>query len=386
VAAGCLLAAAATPPAIGAQQSAAAPGDEPHVVELTRVAERTCDDPGGWTNLFFEGDPGVAAGAVALFTRIPGGGRVEAVQRETPTGETAYAIRSTVDGREHPVEIRTTEAGRCGTAEVSVGRSGAIARVQVSLADGYIYGRIAEHRAGVFTTGETSVRIEVHPATRAALGFDRLADLRVFVDADGDGSIRPLNQMNAAGDIRFSEETAGAFVLDGRGYIADSMSADGARLHLTSAADTPFPARGFQAPVLAGSDLDGREHDVAALAGRTVIVEFWSTECPFSEQARPEAARLAAELEARGGVYLSMARESDAGAIRAHLDAHPRKGIVLTRDDAAWERWNRMSATPLYYVIGPDGTILLREVGARAVRLAAGAAGIRPSLLSDAPR
>jgi hypothetical protein len=129
-------------------------------------------------------------------------------------------------------------------------------------------------------------------------------------------------------------------------------------------------------PPLAGKKLDGEAYRLARSPGRLTVVEFWSTECPFSERARPEAVRLAAALASRGAAFISMARESDTTAVRRFLAEHPRGGLQLVQDSATWRVWNPKTVTPLYYVIAADGTIRLRESGASAVRLAAAAAGV----------
>jgi thiol-disulfide isomerase/thioredoxin len=155
---------------------------------------------------------------------------------------------------------------------------------------------------------------------------------------------------------------------------------------MTRVGDVAAPVRGFRAPAFAGTGLDGTAYRLARRPGRVVVVEFWSTECPFSARARPEANHLAAAVAARGGLYVTMARETDRAAVRTHLDQHPRRGTLLLQDSATWSAWNPRTVTPLYYVIGPDGTVLLREAGAPAVRLAAAAAGVRlPGTAALAP-
>jgi hypothetical protein len=81
-------------------------------------------------------------------------------------------------------------------------------------------------------------------------------------------------------------------------------------------------------------------------------------------------------LQFAGGTYIAMSREPDADMVHVHLEGYPRTSVVLLRDEETWQRWNPETATPLYDVIGSDGRVLMRERGARAVRLAAAVAEV----------
>ncbi|HVS15704.1 MAG TPA: hypothetical protein VMV46_17405 [Thermoanaerobaculia bacterium] len=352
---------------------------EHRVVLLQRVAVRGCEDPGGWSNLFFGGGPSGSDGAVALFAELGGGERVEVLERQTTDGGARYTVRSSESGREHQLELGPVALGECATAELPLDRlegEGLRGRVQVMLSDGFVYGRVAEHREGILQTRRGPARLELHPRTRQALRFDRLSELQMFVDLDLDGVIHRTSTLTDPGDVRFSDDAGDAFRVGDERFVVESISADGLQLELSAVDDLPAPFRGFRAPAFTGVDLEGDRHQLADHGGRIVVIELWSTACPFSESVRPQALRLAAELEAIGGAYLSMARETDEGRLRAHLDDRPRPGILLVRENETWERWNPQVVTPLYYVIAADGTVLLREMGVTAVQLAAAVAGV----------
>jgi thiol-disulfide isomerase/thioredoxin len=374
------------PLSLEAQQIEDDPSGWEEVVDLIRVADRPCEDPGGWSNLFFEPTPGTPSEAVALFAETDLVPRVEVLQRQTLGGDTIFSIRSSDDRNEHPLEFMPTQTGRCATVEMPMASFDAGVRLQVLLADGWTYGRIAEHREGILPTAEGPTRMELHPRMRSAVGFDQLSELVLFVDQNRAGEMRRRTALDTAGQIQLSDEAGEAFLVGNERFSVDSVSSDGRRLHVRRVGDVTAPFRGFRAPVFVGTDIHGNLHHLDGYTGRTVVIEFWSTECVFSEQARPEAQRLAGELEAQGGVFLSMPREADVAHVREHLIDHPREGIVLPYDEATWENWNPQTATPLYYVIAPDGSIVLREMGASAIRIAAVAAGIDPDRLRSSPR
>jgi thiol-disulfide isomerase/thioredoxin len=356
--------------------SAPPEADRQRVVELERVADTGCDQPGGWTNLFFTGDADTAEGSVAVFAETASGLMIEVVRRDDGSGEMQYSFRVSPVRAEQVLEFAPTELGRCATAELHVEGVAHPLRMQVATAEEWVYGRIAEYRAGYMATDGFNARIEIHPRSRAAIGLNTLENVEIFVSRDGTDEIRTASQRLETGEVLFSDEAGEAFLLGKTAFAIDSLSTDSRRLYLSEIDDAALPYRGFEAPEFAGTDLDGNPHHLSDHLGEVVVIEFWSTECVFSEIARPQANHLAAELEATSGTLIAMARESDVEMLNVHLESHPRASIVLLRDEETWQRWNPETATPLYYVIDSDGRVLLRERGARAVRLAAAVAGI----------
>lgn len=132
-----------------------APGntDRDHIVELQRVAEMRCDEPGGWTNLFFTGNATTREGAVAVFGEITPGEPIEVVQRRGGDGEIRYSLRVSGIPEENVLVFGPMPLGRCATVEVQLeGRVHPI-RLQVATAEDYVYGRIAEYRLGHICDG-----------------------------------------------------------------------------------------------------------------------------------------------------------------------------------------------------------------------------------------
>ncbi|MGH7636113.1 MAG: TlpA family protein disulfide reductase [Gemmatimonadaceae bacterium] len=349
-----------------------------YVVELARIIDVPCSMPGhGWSNLFFAGDS-AAAERVAQFTDDAAASQVVIVERRAADGRRSYGVRTGANGTVTPIDVASTGTGvRCGTIELPVGHGDSLVRLQVAASETepYVYGRVAEYRVGRFAFRRGQARLEVWPANRGLLTFDELASLDVFAHVGG-GPLRRRTELDSAGSLRFGDAVAWGFVLDGQRFVIDSVTRGGARLHLRGGSETAVAERGFRMPPFAGRQLDGREYRLIQSPGRLTVVEFWSTECPFSERARPEATRLAAALALRGAAFISVARETDTAKVRQFLNEHPKGGLQLVQDSATWRAWNPKTITPLYYVIATDGTILVRESGARAVRLAAAGAGV----------
>jgi hypothetical protein len=346
-----------------------------HVVELDRVSDMDCDEPGGWTNLFFAGDPVAQAGSVAVFAEVAPGLPIEVVRRNDD-GEIRYSLRIPFRIEEEVLVFTPSRFGRCATAELRLEGVAHPLRIQISTAEEWAYGRIAEYRAGYFSTEGYRTRVEVHAGSRDAIGLNTIEHVEIYIGSDMTNPIRRFSEQLESGEVVFSDQVGEAFLLGRTGFAADSLSTDSRRLFLTEIGDTTLPYRGFVASEFAGTDLGGKAHRLSDHLGQVVVIEFWSTECAFSELARPQANQLAAGLESAGGTYIAMSRELDADMVRAHLEGHPRTSVGLLRDEETWQRWSPETATPLYYVIGSDGRVLMRERGAGAVRLAAAVAGV----------
>jgi hypothetical protein len=350
--------------------------DRQHAVELDRVADVSCDEAGGWTNLFFSGDPAAADGSVAVFAEVTPGFPIEVVRRIDHNRDMGYTLRVASTAEEEVLEFSPTQLGQCATAELQLEGVAHPVRIQISTADEWVYGRIAEHRVGEFAIDGQSARIEVYPVSGEAISMNALESVEIYVSPEVIGPVRRISERMESGEVIFSHLVGGAFLLGETGLAVDSLSADSRRVYLSEVGDAAFPSRGFPAPEFVGTDLTGKDHRLSDYLGQVVILEFWSTECPFSESARLQSNQLAAALQAVGGTLIAMSRESDAEVLQAHLEGHPRTSAVVPVVKETWRRWNPETVTPLYYVIGSDGGVLMRERGARAVRLATGIAGV----------
>ncbi len=101
----------------------------------------------------------------------------------------------------------------------------------------------------------------------------------------------------------------------------------------------PHP-RPRPAPPLRLDDLDGRPHDLAAAAGRVVLVNFWATWCPPCVEELPSLQRLADRLGPEGLVVLTVDVGETAAQVRRFLaDKAVRFPVLLDPEGAAFKRW-----------------------------------------------
>ncbi|GAB3629030.1 thiol-disulfide isomerase [Pandoraea terrae] len=109
--------------------------------------------------------------------------------------------------------------------------------------------------------------------------------------------------------------------------------------------------------------LDGRTLPAGYFRGKTVIVEYWASWCPFCAQQNPHLQKL---YETTRGKPLEI--------VAISIDKTPKEASDYLRDrhytfpagmdTADWQRTlGKRKALPELYVIGRNGRILRKEVG-----------------------
>lgn len=215
-------------------------------------------------------------------------------------------------------------AGRVRVAQVELTvRSVADATVrrpyQVLLADdGYRYSWIAEYRSGEISAGRRSFVVRV----RSRSGGHPFAALDpgtvVLVDLDGDGTITEVPSVSVGGRMASSEQLVpfAPFQLGGELLEVTGIDSAGTALRLRRSHRQVAAVPGLRAPELQATLLDGARDRLSADAGRVRLVEFWATDCAFSEMVREPLNALARDARARPFTWLALAREGDAHIVR----------------------------------------------------------------------
>ncbi len=116
-------------------------------------------------------------------------------------------------------------------------------------------------------------------------------------------------------------------------------------------------------PALVLKDIDGQEHDLAALKGRIVIVNFWATWCGPCVAEMPSLAALAARLGEEKALVLGVNFHESAQKIREFQAKVPTR-FPLLRDpwqevSAAW----KVGVLPTTFIVDARGMLRYRVVG-----------------------
>jgi peroxiredoxin len=117
------------------------------------------------------------------------------------------------------------------------------------------------------------------------------------------------------------------------------------------------------APSFTLPDLDGNPVSLAALRGKTVVIDFWATWCPPCEFQIPVLNKIHEKHGANGVVVLGVSVDVEGKEVVAPYAAQHqvRYTILLGSEEVA--RDFGAPGFPALVVVGPDGTIRSTHVG-----------------------
>jgi hypothetical protein len=302
---------------------------------------------------------------------------IYAARFKTSGGEAFHYVLDTAGTldftRARELTFQRRSAVRVADVDLDVrSRSGTYRRVpyQVLLSDdGYTYARIAEYRAGRLRVDGRDYLLKVRAASRNTPFYGLRPGTVFLVDLDGDGEIAEHAVATAGGRPAAAEEiTPGApFMVGGRVFEFSAIDSAGTRLAVRPSRTRIAAVEGFEAPDLAGDVLTGGRYRLSQRSGGVTLIEFWSTDCVFSERVRPAANTLAAAMRGTPYTWAAVVRESDRTAIARHLAEHPMSADVVLTDSATWAAYNPAGVTPLFVVVDEHGTVRYRAMGASAI-------------------
>jgi len=123
----------------------------------------------------------------------------------------------------------------------------------------------------------------------------------------------------------------------------------------------------YVAPSLKLPDLDGKAHDLAALRGKVVVVNFWATWCPPCRREMPSLERLRQRLADKGLAVVAVDVGEDTDSVfsfTGQLEPAPGFPLLLDKDSAAMQGW-RVKGLPTTFVVDAQGRVTHRAVGGR---------------------
>jgi len=121
------------------------------------------------------------------------------------------------------------------------------------------------------------------------------------------------------------------------------------------------------APMLRLRSLDGRVHDLSAMKGRVVVVNFWATWCPPCIEEMPTIQALWERTNERGLDVLAVNVGEPVAAIEAFLNEFEPKlrfPILLDSDGEAFQAW-KVRGLPKTFVVDKRGRLVYEAEGGR---------------------
>lgn len=122
-----------------------------------------------------------------------------------------------------------------------------------------------------------------------------------------------------------------------------------------------LPAPGFELP-----DLQGDSHGLERYRGRAILLHFWATFCVPCRKELPELERAWRSHRASGLTVLGVAVDrGDARLVERFARDHGVTFPVLLDPQGTVRNRYEVRGLPTTYLIGPDGRIQGRAIGAR---------------------
>ena len=360
-------------------------------VPLTRVEDRSPERWRGLSNVFFDSIPKSRRDSMRL---SPEWRHIEAAEVVAGPGlHTILALRFLIGASLDTTYLVDTE----GTFDflrappLSFERRGTVRVANVDVVvrpergaprtlpyqflvsdDKYTYARIAEYRTGLVSVGGRYFAVVVRNRGRNNPFFAPDAGTVFLIDQDGDGNIAERATLTVNGEPAAAEQVMPfrPFFILGKPFEVTTIDSTGSLLRIRPAARTTAVSPNFRAPDLHARLLAGGELRLSQLRGRVVLLEFWATDCAFSERVRNAANQLATQ-SGEALTWIAMSKESDRGSVEQHLATYPMRGTVVLADSTAWADYNPEMATPHFVVIDRRGVVRFIATGATAIDVVA---------------
>ena len=108
---------------------------------------------------------------------------------------------------------------------------------------------------------------------------------------------------------------------------------------------------------------DGRTLRATELTGRTVVVEFWATWCPFCKKQNPYLQQLHERHGGKDLTVLTFSIDRSAEEVATYLKQHGYTFAAAMAGAQSAQLFPRRKGLPVVYVVDPAGRIVFHESG-----------------------
>jgi thiol-disulfide isomerase/thioredoxin len=119
------------------------------------------------------------------------------------------------------------------------------------------------------------------------------------------------------------------------------------------------PAPQFRAKTLTGETFNNQ-----SVKGKVVLLQFWTTWCPYCRGEQSLVDDINSEFANRGLLVLAVDVGESKKTVRKYLAEHPRSCRIVLNDDTNLAAMYAANAYPIYVVIDRDGNIAATQRGA----------------------
>ena len=123
--------------------------------------------------------------------------------------------------------------------------------------------------------------------------------------------------------------------------------------------DQDQPAPRFHAKTTAGEVFNNEN-----VKGKAVLLEFWTTWCPYCRQEERLVDEINQEYSGKGLIVLAIDVGESKKTVQKYLDQHPRACRIVLTEDTNLAAMYQANSYPIYVVIDRDGNISGEQRGA----------------------
>jgi thiol-disulfide isomerase/thioredoxin len=123
------------------------------------------------------------------------------------------------------------------------------------------------------------------------------------------------------------------------------------------------PAPRFNAKTTAGERFSND-----SLKGKVVLLQFWTTWCPYCRREQPVVDSLDKEFRDQGLVVLAVDVNESKRTVKKYLEQNPRSCRIVLTEDTNLAAMYAATSYPIYVVIDREGNIVATQRGAGGER------------------
>jgi thiol-disulfide isomerase/thioredoxin len=110
--------------------------------------------------------------------------------------------------------------------------------------------------------------------------------------------------------------------------------------------------------------LDGEKLTKDSTKGKTVLLQFWTTWCPYCRRDQEAVETIAADFKEKGLLVLAVNVAEPKKKVKQYLDQSPRSCKIVLTEDTNLVAIYAAKAFPVYVLIDGDGYVAGRQNGA----------------------
>jgi len=120
---------------------------------------------------------------------------------------------------------------------------------------------------------------------------------------------------------------------------------------------------GSNAPDFALKDLDGRNVTFSSFRGKTILLNFWATWCPYCRQERASLNNLYKKFKSRDFQIVAVSVDRSVSKVKKFLIKNPAEFVILSDTEREAAAPYNVTGLPTSYLIDREGVIRHKYVG-----------------------